>query len=64
MTNQENFTMMKGHVNHNQKIRMRTGKIFTLKNVLAGWKLIDETGKEVFVNLTSAFDVESAIVNY
>lgn len=64
MTTQDKFTMLRGHINNGQKVQMVTGEIFTIKSTLRGWKIVDETGKDICIGLCSAFAVECFIVNY
>lgn len=65
MVKQENFTMLKGHCTVGMQIKMRTGEIFEIQDSGRYKKIVDaKTGKNVFLTLFSAFEVENAIVNY
>jgi hypothetical protein len=57
------FTAMKGHVSDGCTITSPSGKQFTLKNTMKGWRVCDAAGSEVSGNLPSAFDVEFFVVN-
>jgi hypothetical protein len=54
---------MKGHVADGCIIIAPSGKPFTLKNTMRGWRVCGSDGSEVSGNLPSAFDVECFVVN-
>ena len=66
MIQQDNFSVLKGHVRDGQKIQMKTGEIFTLKSVMpTGWDIYDDHNLAVFSEKCDcAGDVECKIVNY
>lgn len=63
LVDSENFTAMKGHVADGCIIRSPSGKLFTLKNTMTGWRVVGPDGVECSGNLPGAFDVEYFIVN-
>ena len=63
MVKAENFTAMKGHVSHGQKILAPSGKVYELRNTIAGWNVNGPDGRPCSGNLTSAADVEFYVVN-
>jgi hypothetical protein len=62
-TKTENFTMLKGHVAENCVVISPSGKEFTLKPTMNGWRFVDSDKREVSENLKSAFEVECFVVN-
>jgi hypothetical protein len=63
MVKQDNFTMMKGHVNDGQQISMNCGDVWTIKAVIAGWDIINGNGDKVAPTANSAYLVENTIIN-
>lgn len=57
------FTSMKGHVADGCVVIAPSGKEFTIKNTMKGWKVFWPDGSECSGNLPSAFDVEYFVVN-
>lgn len=63
LVNSDNFTAMRGHVADGCIIRSPTGKLFTLKSTMTGWRIVGPDGVECGGNLQSAFEVECFVVN-
>lgn len=59
----ENFHTMLGHVSDGCVIVAPSGKEFTLKNTIQGWRVVRSDGSECSGNLVSAADVEYFVVN-
>lgn len=59
----EHFTPMRGHVEHGCIIVAPSGKEFTLRSSMTGWRIVGPDGHEVSGNLKSAFEVEYFVVN-
>ena len=58
----EKFHVMLGHVEEGCEIVAPSGKVFTLKNTIHGWRVLGPDGLECSGNLPSAHDVERFIV--
>ena len=59
----DHFTSMRGHVADGCVIMAPSGKEFTLRASMTGWRVVGPDGVEVSGNLRSAFDVECFVVN-
>lgn len=59
----DHFTPMKGHVSNECIIIAPSGKEFTLRSTMTGWRIVGPDGNDVSGNLRSAFDVECFVVN-
>jgi hypothetical protein len=59
----ENFHTMLGHVADGCVITAPSGKEFTLKSTMTGWRIVGPDGVECSGNLRSAFEVEYFVVN-
>ena len=59
----QNFTPMRGHVDEGCVIVAPSGKEFTLRNTMTGWRVVGPDGLDCSGNLKSAFDVEFFVVN-
>ena len=57
------FTALKGHVIDGCIIIAPSGKRFSLKNTMKGWKVLGNDGLPCSGNLSSAFEVEYFVVN-
>lgn len=62
-TTTEQFHTMRGHVADGCKIKSPSGKLFTLKSTMRGWRIIGPDGLPVSGDLQSAADVEFFVVN-
>jgi hypothetical protein len=64
-TTQDGFHPMRGHVERGTTIRMRDGAVLTLLPAgMRGWKLQRADGTVYADDLSSAFAVTDAVVNY
>lgn len=63
-TTQDNFTVLKGHINDGQNILMNNGDTFTIKADLKGWLLFSSCGRQIEGLFTSGYNLEYTIVNF
>ena len=59
----EKFHTMLGHVSDGCVIIAPSGKEFTLKSTMTGWRIVGPDSVECSGNLRSAFEVEYFVVN-
>lgn len=59
----DHFTSMKGHVAEGCVIVAPSGKEFTIKSTMKGWRICWPDGSEFSGNLNSAWEVEYFVVN-
>ena len=62
-TTQSNFSAMRGHVAEGVTVRMESGEQFVIRSDMRGWRIEDQTGKQVSDSNLSAFGVECFIVS-
>jgi hypothetical protein len=59
----ENFAVIRGNVTDGCEIVTPSGKVYTLKNRIKGWTILDSNGLDICGILPSASDVEYFVVN-
>lgn len=59
----ENFHPMLGHVAEGTIIVAPSGKEFTIKSTMSGWRIVGPDGVECSGNLSGALEVEYFVVN-
>lgn len=59
----KDFHTMRGHVEDGKIIIAPSGREYTLKSTMRGWRVVGPDGLEVSGNLNSAHDVEYFVVN-
>lgn len=63
-TSQDAFHSMRGHVADGVEIQMNNGELVTLRAVMAGWQLFDQTGRPHSAPTRSAHVVECLVFSY
>ena len=64
MIDAKNFHPMRGDVRHDNQIRFSTGEILTLKDSMAGWKLVNSEGGIIKSFENNAYAVTSWIKSH
>ena len=62
-TTVDNFHSMRGHVADGCVIIAPSGKEFTLKNTMSGWKIVGSDGVDCSGNLKSAIEVDYFVIS-
>ncbi len=61
MISQNSFHPMRGHVDDGVIVRMNNGELLTIKSTMAGWIIVDQTGKPIAAPSQSANAIASNI---